>query len=258
MSGTCSRAIRGLMRLQAVSDLHLNHYKHYEKVIESLKDDRVGETILILAGDIVGLRYRDLALKHMKPLCQGYEQVLYVPGNHEFYGTDVISALNLLYTLPQEISNLTVLTSDNPVTIKGQRFLGDTMWFEDHPFNIYDQELMSDFDLIEDFVPWVYDSNLKAVRDFKINLESTDILITHHMPSHKSVHPKFARSSINKFFVCDIEDLIVERQPKMAIHGHTHCPFDYNIGKTRVFCNPLGYPREGDNPSFHYRMFIEI
>ena len=34
-----------------------------------------------------------------------------------------------------------------------------------------------------------------------------------------------------------IEDLGAD----VWIHGHVHSSFDYNIGKTRIICNPRGY-----------------
>jgi hypothetical protein len=32
------------------------------------------------------------------------------------------------------------------------------------------------------------------------------------------------------------------------VHGHTHSPFDYQVGATRIVCNPKGY--SGENPNF--------
>ena len=33
----------------------------------------------------------------------------------------------------------------------------------------------------------------------------------------------------------------------MWIHGHTHQGSDYLLGKTRVVCNPRGYPGQNDH-----------
>jgi hypothetical protein len=37
------------------------------------------------------------------------------------------------------------------------------------------------------------------------------------------------------------EYMIDHPQIKLWTHGHTHYPFDYRIGSTRVVCNPRGY-----------------
>jgi Icc-related predicted phosphoesterase len=35
-----------------------------------------------------------------------------------------------------------------------------------------------------------------------------------------------------------------EHQPKLWFHGHSHDRCDYQLGKTRVVANPLGYLNE--------------
>ena len=50
---------------------------------------------------------------------------------------------------------------------------------------------------------------------------------------------------LNPFFVCDCEEIMKRREPAIWIHGHTHVAFDYFLGRTRVICNPIGYPRQG-------------
>jgi hypothetical protein len=57
------------------------------------------------------------------------------------------------------------------------------------------------------------------------------------------VHPKYAHDKImNGAFASALDDFIAYRpQIKLWTHGHTHEPFDYMIGTTRVVCNPRGY-----------------
>jgi hypothetical protein len=59
------------------------------------------------------------------------------------------------------------------------------------------------------------------------------------MPAPGSVPERFARSTMNAFFVCDMTSNISERQPKIWIHGHSHDRCDYLLGRTRVVANPL-------------------
>ena len=47
-----------------------------------------------------------------------------------------------------------------------------------------------------------------------------------------------------------MNDFILEHQPRLWIHGHTHESFDYEIGKTRVVCNPRGYASTEENKEF--------
>jgi hypothetical protein len=47
---------------------------------------------------------------------------------------------------------------------------------------------------------------------------------------------------MNGAFISNLGDFIMNRPCiKLWTHGHTHDPFDYKIGKTRVVCNPRGY-----------------
>jgi len=69
------------------------------------------------------------------------------------------------------------------------------------------------------------------------------IVVVHHCPSEQSVAPQYRHDTLmNGAFRSQLDDFIESRpQIKIWFHGHTHHPFDYQIGKTRVVCNPRGY-----------------
>ena len=70
------------------------------------------------------------------------------------------------------------------------------------------------------------------------------VVITHHAPSMKSIHEKYANDTeLNTLYASDMEYLM-SNNVKLWIHGHTHNSFDYTVGNTRVVCNPVGYPQE--------------
>jgi Icc-related predicted phosphoesterase len=85
-------------------------------------------------------------------------------------------------------------------------------------------------------------------------------VITHHAPSPKSVHPRFAGSPLNACFVSDAERLIDGRRAQLWIHGHTHDSFDYTVNGARVLCNPRGYAKDGvnENAAFDARLTVEV
>jgi Icc-related predicted phosphoesterase len=86
------------------------------------------------------------------------------------------------------------------------------------------------------------------------------VVITHHAPSPRSIHPRFAGSPLNACFVSDAERLIDARRVQLWIHGHTHDSFDYRVAGTRVVCNARGYAKDGvnENPSFDANLRVEI
>ena len=44
--------------------------------------------------------------------------------------------------------------------------------------------------------------------------------------------------------------------PSLWIHGHVHSNHEYFCGRTKVLCNPRGYP--GENPAFDPHLVVEI
>jgi len=86
------------------------------------------------------------------------------------------------------------------------------------------------------------------------------VVITHHAPSPRSIHPRFADSLLNACFVSDAEHLVDGARASLWIHGHTHDSFDYELNGTRVVCNPRGYAAEGvnENPLFEPHFIVEV
>jgi predicted phosphodiesterase len=226
------------MKLTIFSDLHLEfHRDNGAELFSTLNPDKID--VLILAGDIIMPAI--LLPPILKEFGKLYKNVIYLAGNHEFYKSSFPEVKDILKSI--KINNVHVLDNDI-VTINGQRFVGTTLWFKKQEDFNQSYKYMADFSWIKDFSNQVYKENQLAIDFLFDEITSDDVVITHHLPSYRSVNSKFIGSSLNKFFVCELDDLIQSRQPKLWIHGHTHEPCDYKIGRTRIVCNPLGYPRE--------------
>jgi Icc-related predicted phosphoesterase len=118
------------------------------------------------------------------------------------------------------------------------------MWFPKwSPLLDYQASQFSDFEEIQDFNPWVVEENKKFSTFLRNNLMEGDVVITHYLPSQKSVSPRFKGSQTNAFFVSEMDELIDEKKPALWVHGHTHDSADYQLSNTRIVCNPFGYPR---------------
>ena len=105
-----------------------------------------------------------------------------------------------------------------------------------------------DFENIARLPEWVYECNRRFVELAEQTTAET-VVITHHLPTEQSVDAHFVESEWNRFFVCDMSRVILERKPRLWLHGHTHCSLDYRYEQTRVICNPFGYAWE-PNPRF--------
>jgi hypothetical protein len=204
---------------------------------------------------------------------------LYVPGNHEFYGGSLEGRLAELRALTE--GTPVRLLHDDEVVIAGVRILGTPLWTE---FRLPGLEpeaglpaavqaatsFMRDFSRIrlregEDALLRADDCAALFARHSRWLRErlaqphpGPTVVISHHAPSMRSIHPRFAGSPVNLCFVSDAEHLLAGAD--LWIHGHTHDSFDYRVGATRVVCNPRGYLREGvqENALFDPALVIEV
>lgn len=246
-----------------MSDLHSEFYmRSAGNFLSSLRRAK-GADVLVLAGDALGCidgpqARIDAFVDGARRLTDTWPHVVFVAGNHEYYGSAWTNTTLAIEAAAEARSTFHALDLTNEVTINGQRFIGGTLWFDKksdtQPF---DEQCMNDFRVIFNFTAHVYEANTTTDRWLRLNAESDDVVVTHHLPSWRSVHPKYAASRLNRFFVHDMEDLIVERQPRLWVHGHTHENCDYWIGETRVVANPRGYKHE-INPRFSPGLVIEV
>lgn len=111
-------------------------------------------------------------------------------------------------------------------------------WRQDIRNYLNDSRMIASYDY--DTYTETHQDHVQFLRD-----NPADIVMTHHLPSYLSVHPKYAVQP-NRAFASNLDQLVEDLQPKYWIHGHTHEKFDYMIGKTRVICHPRGYIHESN------------
>ena len=82
------------------------------------------------------------------------------------------------------------------------------------------------------------------------------LVVTHHAPHPNSLDRAFDGDGTHAFFASDLSAMIEERGPDVWVHGHVHQHRDYRVGRTRIVCNPRGYP--GEKSGFDPGLVIEI
>lgn len=233
------------MRIGYMSDLHAEFHRDNGQslALEIPKCD-----VLVLAGDImVGkLRYVNV----FDHLLDRAKHIVFVTGNHEYYGTSPEKAHKVLSDYAKATPNFHWLDRGT-VNIEGQRFVGASLWFKKTATADRHREWLNDFSVIEAFSHWWPEQARKDEAFLESTVRADDIVITHHLPSHKSVAPEYQGNPYNCYFVNDVEAIIEKRQPKVWIHGHTHNSCQYQIGETKVLCNPFGYAGREENPAFN-------
>jgi len=241
------------MRLRVLSDLHFEFHRDGGRGFVASLDVRRGD-VAVLAGDVATCWGLDQALT---ALCDLFDHVVYVAGNHEYYGARPSDVDQVRERLAARLRQLHWLDC-SAVTIEGQRFLGATLWFDEDAGARPERLYLNDFHAIEDFEPWVYRQHDRAVAFLRKEVSAGDVVVTHHLPSQGSVAAEYKTSPLNPFFVSDLEPLIAARQPRVWVHGHTHAPCDYRIGATLVVCNPFGYLGHEEAAGFDAGLVVEI
>ena len=249
------------MRLHILSDLHLG--------VRYMSPPAVEADVTILAGDIC--RPPAAAMTWAATLGR---PVLYVPGNHEFYGGSIPEVRQSLARNAGDYG-IQLLDQDTRV-IGGVRFVGATLWTDFALFGAERKDL-------------AMDASAKFMRDFKVirnadgsvltpadscalfaeqyawlasvletRFDGPTVVVTHHAPTPHSVHPRFADSLVSAAFASDCTALM--GRAVLWVHGHTHDSFDYTVNGTRVVCNPRGYCPEGvvENPQFNPNLCLAV
>jgi len=261
------------VRLNVLSDLHLSRGE--------LPLPDTDADLVILAGDL-GRPAEAFAWARRVD-----RPVLYVPGNHEFYGGEMSA---VLADMRARCAGTTIRVLDrDEIVVDGVRFLGTTLWTDFMLFgdgeprhmamqaaqrfsHDFSRILVDDRDAIREdgqamraFMP--EDSALLFERSARWLAErlatphaGPTVVVTHHAPSPRSVHPRFDGSPINAAFVSQAEHLMRGDRVRLWVHGHTHDSFDYRVDGTRVVCNPRGYARDGvdENPGFDPKLIVEL
>jgi Icc-related predicted phosphoesterase len=232
------------MKIRLLSDIH-NEFGTFQA-------QKVEADVIVLAGDI-DVKGKAIAwIESSFPECP----VLYVLGNHEFYGQ----------ALPRQIDKIKAQTAgkniqvleNNTFRLCEVEFFGCTFWTDlrllgNQKLAVFEAEQrMTDYRVIrlspqyrklraQDTIfcharsrEWLR----QAVRESEAPKK---VIITHHAPSPLSLPGDPASDMINSAYASDEIALIEELGADLWVHGHIHTSCDYMAWRTRVLCNPRGY-----------------
>jgi len=217
------------MQCQVYSDTHLEHRKN---VLPNIAAPN-----LLAVGDIAAA----YQLQSIVPYwCDNYDHIVYVAGNHEYYGSTYQRVQELLYTLDSEYSNFHLLDLGKTVTINNQRFVGCTLWYG--PTNSWHEQQMIRTQINDSkYIGLSYEEFVLlglVHRNYLRNaIQEGDVVLTHYLPTWASVAREYVNQPTNTAYVNNCADIIQSNKPKFWLHGHTHTPCDYEAYDTRVICN---------------------
>ena len=256
------------MRIRFYSDLHFE--------LESCPEfrdklPRSGADIVVLAGDT------DRGAAGVHWAASTFDcPVIYVLGNHEFYGGDLEHTLVACREAAKS-TQVMVLENDTAV-IDGVRFLGCTFWtdFASNGSDRIDAAKTKaklhapDFHEIavsgrslqpEDLIARHGVSRRWLRRELETSFQGPTVVVT-HFPAHSVAahggHPP--GNDFQPFFTPEAPELLV-LPVDIWISGHTHWSFEAEVLGTRLVSNQRGFPgivEPGDPQPLDLDRLIEV
>ncbi|QIF05885.1 metallophosphoesterase family protein [Roseimicrobium sp. ORNL1] len=249
------------MRIHILSDLH---QEFGESDVPEVACDAV-----ILAGDV------STKLNGLKWIRRRFPSVpvIYLCGNHEFYG-DKLPSITEKLRLECRGTNIHFLEND-AVELGGYWFFGCTLWTDMALQGdwldgaVEASSVMNDYKRVRNSAKGykhltprdtraLHIASLEAMSGF---LEAHDaeksVVVTHHAPSILSLPEHRRAELISCAYASHLDDFILKHEPLLWIHGHIHHSNDYRIGRTRVLANPRAYP-DGPNQHFNPALVLDL
>lgn len=247
------------MRIHVLSDLHLEFADFTPPQVEA--------DVIVFAGDThLGERGVRWAAKAFPG-----RQLIYLLGNHEYYGKAMPKLADKLKVLGHELG-VHVLERDS-VEIAGVRFLGTTLWTDfmlspNRELGMITAGLqMVDYKKIRVSPTYrrlrpldtagIHATAIRWLRQMIAESNQPTVIVTHHAPSARSLRPGLNDQWLNGAYASDLDEFVAASGARLWIHGHTHYSVDYEIGSTRIVSNQRGYPDE-PAPGFRPGFVVEV
>ena len=220
---------------------------------------------------LTALRFRDF----LKRCSFQFPHVIYIAGNHEFYHGKWKASLDHLREECAQFTNVYFLENDIK-TIGEHTFIGCTLWTDMNkgdPLTLHAiADMINDFKIIRNdehgysklrpaHVMYRHHQSMSYIKNIVQGMHDEKfVVVGHHAPSKQSTHPKYQNDYLmNGGYSSDLSEFILDHpQIKLWTHGHTHDPFDYMIGETRIVCNPRGYAGWDEMASSFKLKYLDI
>ena len=276
------------MHIQLLSDLHLEVHPQFQPQPTAGANVLVlaGDIGSYQAGSL--LPDDSFGLERFSPLPQyaGWPcPVIFVPGNHEYDAQDWDEAHTRLRRVCDRLG-LIWLERETAV-LDGVRFVGTTLWTDYDAIALLDDQVQAgdmgrllklreksfraaNFYLQKTggtrhgtpFLAAPMREQALVCQEWLRNalaqpFDGPTVAVTHFAPSLRSADPRYGLVPGTAGFCNALDDLLPQAQ--LWLHGHLHTPVDYlaqgqqadgRPWQCRVYANPLGYARKGEQAQF--------
>ena len=253
------------MKIQLISDAHLN-MEHEFSVLNPEAE------VFIMAGDMASSP--KAAKKYLTDLRKQTKiPIIYVLGNHEYYGLNLYTGLDAYRKAVSKIKGVHLLEKQG-LELEGISFWGTTLWSDlSDPLAAWAvQDGLSDYLFIER-EPGTYIRALDTHTEYLLaldwlktalteNLERKNIVITHHAPCWECRNTYFDYDHRNRLithgFCNRLDTLMHVYNISHWLYGHTHKSQSLRVGGTQVVSNQVGYEHEKKQSGFDRQQLIDV
>lgn len=256
------------MKIQLMSDTHLETYPIWTNEEQEYRDDVFAVNpeadVVVLAGDIVDrTAWPRLSFVHWTNTYN--KPVIWVPGNHEYWGGNWTTTINDLKEFCKKWPHITILDTEWK-EIDGVTFIGATLWAEaKDPLLDMSTKLYGDFAEIAGLTQVNQQRSRfyeqctflnSCLREFK---DKKTVVVTHHLPSWSCIPQRYSNELLSGFYASNLDEYLCDPDihPDVWLHGHTHQYSMKTIGETLVVTNAVG-TRNAKNPFYKPQFIFEV
>jgi Icc-related predicted phosphoesterase len=259
---------RRQIEMETMTRKSLAYHKFFEEVSSEFKD------VIYIAGNHEHY-HGDYAhtMKNLKKKLAHYENIhvldkeVFKLGDYLFVGgtlwtdmnnedpltlqhmTGAMNDFRLVMNSNRKVTFKVPVTADKPVGMTDEEFnllpegARTVMKFKERDAKFSPQDAVEDHRMFLQYLQFILQESAPW---------ETVIVVGHHAPCKMSTHPRYKHEHLmNGGYSSDLSEFILDHpQIKLWTHGHTHEPFDYMLGSTRIVCNPrgyIGYENSADN-----------
>lgn len=244
------------MILQYCSDLHLE-FKENQEYLAKHPLRPVGN-ILLLAGDIVPFLVMHQHAAFFDYLSDHFQAVYWLPGNHEYYGSDAKERSGIVV---ERIRENIFLVNNFTLKLGSVRLIFSTLWSDITPLRRrHIEQNVNDFHAIK-FHKQLFNAAIsnhfhnEAMEFLRVELAKPHagktVVVSHFVPTLTHYPLKYRDSMLNEAFAVELRDFIGSSPIDHWIYGHHHCNVpDFRIGRTSMRTNQLGYVEYAEHGGF--------
>ena len=252
------------LNIQYASDLHLE----FPANRDFLKTNplKPAADILVLAGDVVPFAVMDKHKDFFSYLADHFHTTYWVPGNHEYYGSDIADYSGVLNFAVR--SNI-FLVNNTAILHNSVNLIFSTLWSKIRPDRQWQMERgLNDFNAIlfkgqkftADNYNNLHEECLSSIKNkLQESKDAKKIVFTHHCPTFRFYPEEYKNDVLNDAFAVDLDELILTAQMNAWIYGHHHTNTpEFKMKKTSLLTNQLGYVLRNEHEFFQLDKCLEL